>query len=83
MLNKYTHRFTIKCPVNDKVIQYTLVIETCARVMVEDIVQQVASLDDTGFHEDVADQLAHLLPGLQTLYAHHHGVDIETVRGGL
>jgi hypothetical protein len=35
-----------------------------------------------GFHEEIADQLHTQLGGRQILKAHHHGVDIETVRGG-
>lgn len=83
MTNRYTHHFTLKCPVNGTRIEYTLIIETCKRVMVEDILQQVVALPNPGFHEDAADLLAATLPGRQTLRAHHHGVDIETQRSGL
>ena len=34
------------------------------------------------FHEKMADHLAHQFPNTrQFLRAHHHGVDVETVRG--
>lgn len=83
MMNRYRTKFTAKCPVNGKVVRYELLIETGECVMVEDILQQVAALPKFGFHEDLANRLAAVLPGQQTLRAHHHGVDIETVRGGV
>lgn len=81
-MNTYTHSFLVKCPVNDKVIRYTLTISTPGRIMVEDILAATDKLPGTGYHEDIADQLAAALPGLHVLRAHHHGVDIKTVRGG-
>jgi hypothetical protein len=35
-----------------------------------------------GYHENIADELHERFGGRQTLEAHHHGVDIYTVRGG-
>ena len=81
-LNRYSLRFRRKCPVNDKVIRYTLTLETWRTVMVEEILRIVGDLPKSGFHEQFADNLAASLPGVQTLSAHHHGVDIETVRKG-
>lgn len=81
-MNFYTYGFMMRCPVNEKVIRYSLTIETPDRVLVEEIVRVVDAMPVSGFHEDIADSLASALPGRQTLRAHHHGVDIETVRGG-
>lgn len=81
-MNKYSHIFTRKCPNNGLVIEYMLIIETPTVLMVESIVEEVENLPDTGFHEAFADTLTRVLPGFQTLMAHHHGVDIETTRGG-
>lgn len=47
-------------------------------IMVEDIQAAVATLE--GFHEEHADKLLALFGGKQTLVAHHHGTDIETIR---
>lgn len=82
-MNRYTHSFLVKCPVNDKAIRYTLIIQSSARVMVEDILRVADALPATGFHEDIADTLANQLPGRQFLHAHHHGVDIATQREGV
>jgi hypothetical protein len=82
-MNQYTHSFLVKCPVNDKVIRYTLVIQSLDRIMVEDILRAADALPSTGFHEDIADTLVIQLPGQQFLYAHHHGVDIATQREGV
>lgn len=80
-MNQYKHTFMVKCPVNDKIIRYALVIQSASRILVENILSVVDALPATGFHEDIADTLAAALPGRQTLTAHHHGVDIETQRG--
>ena len=81
-MNRYSTTFMAKCPVNDKVILFALSIETPGRILVEAILEAVDALPMAGFHEDIADTLARALPGRHTLTAHHHGVDIETVRGG-
>jgi hypothetical protein len=80
-MNTYTYNFTIVCPNNEMVIRYALTIKAHQTIMVEKIIRAVKKLPYRGYHEDVADQLARLLPGVHTLRAHHHGVGIETVRG--
>lgn len=80
-MNRYGITFMAKCPNNDKIIRYALGIESKATIMVEEILRAVDALPAAGFHEDIADTLTTTLPGRQTLFAHHHGVDIETVRG--
>lgn len=82
-MNTYTIKFMVKCPNNDAVIIYALAIESMATIMVEKISAAVDALPSSAFHEAIADLLTVELPGRQTLRAHHHGVDIETVRGAL
>lgn len=81
-MNKYTIKFVRECPNNGLKIDYALTIETPQVLMVEAIVEEVGNLEEQGFHEAFADTLTRVLPGRQVLVAHHHGVDIETVRGG-
>lgn len=81
-MNIYTHSFYSLCPNNGKIIAYTLEIRTESRVMVEHIVTRCA-LHKAGYHESIADDLASAFPGEHTLKAHHHGVDIETIRSGV
>lgn len=81
-MNKYTYVFNRACPNNGLIIQYVLIIESPNVLMVESIIEEVENLPGTGFHEGFADTLTRVLPGFQTLMAHHHGVDIETTRGG-
>lgn len=81
-LNRYTIKFARQCPNNGLSITYQLTIETPQVLMVESIVEEIDNLDEKGFHEAFADMLTRCLPGRQVLTAHHHGVDIETVRGG-
>lgn len=80
-MNTYTVHFTRHCPRNNLAILYTLVIENEHQVMVEKIMRSVRRLPHYGYHEDIADTLVASLPGLHTLSAHHHGVDIVTRRG--
>lgn len=80
-MNSYTHSFTVACPNNGARIDYTATIETVDRIMVEEIVAECAKLG-ADFHEDIADKLLARFGGVQTIKAHHHGVDIETRRGG-
>jgi hypothetical protein len=80
-VNTYTAEFFAKCPANAARVKYTLTIETTEMLMVEDI--NAALLRDEfreGYHEQMADRLAQLLPGRQTMRAFHHGVSIETTR---
>lgn len=86
-MNRYTVRFFARCPTNGLRIDYTLTIERSeeddadGHLLVEELVDAV-SLLDRGFHEELADQLHREFGGVQTLVADHHGVLIETRRGG-
>lgn len=80
-MNKYTIHFVRKCPANGLAIAYCLSISTPHILMVEAIKEEVENLPDEAYHEALAEALTRCLPGCQTLTAHHHGVDIETVRG--
>lgn len=75
----YRCRFISKCPANGKSIDYELVIESVHAISVDHITAACA-LHHEGYHEQIAADLAEQFPGTrQTLAAHHHGVDIETV----
>ena len=78
-MNTYTTEFFCFCPVNKVRIKYTLRIETTDVIKVEDIIDEV-QMHGRGFHEEIADQLASVFGGKQTMLADHHGVTIETVR---
>lgn len=78
-MNTYRYQFVTACPVNGKEIRYALEIKTTSTIMVEDILD--ACNIEAGFHEAIADLLYSRFGGVQTMTAHHHGVDIETVRG--
>ncbi len=82
--NHYQHVFSCKCPNNGIDIVYRLEIALPADqiVMVEKIVAACAAVE-TSYHEALADALILELGGQQTLYAHHHGVGITTLRGSL
>jgi hypothetical protein len=67
------------CPNNGLAIIYSLQIETESVIQVEHIVTACA-LHKRAYHETIADELHRRFNGRQTLKAHHHGVDIETVR---
>lgn len=82
VLNIYTTEFFAVCPVNEVRVKYTLKIETTEVIKVEQIIDEV-TLQHRGFHEEIADQLHRVFGGRQTLKAHHHGVEIETLRGNL
>lgn len=77
--NRYCHAFEATCPNNGAVIAYALEIQSQTSIMVEDIVA-ACSVSET-FHEPLADALYAQFGGRQILAAHHHGVDIRTVRG--
>jgi len=79
-VNIYRVEFFAKCPVNGIRIKYLLRIETTRVIRVESL---LAAAEDIGggYHEAIADDLASLFPGRQTLTAEHHGVHIETTRG--
>ena len=78
-MNAYSTEFFAQCPNNGVRIKYSLRIETASVVSVEEILAAV-DLIDQKFHEEIADDLFGRFGGRQTLRAHHHGVDIETVR---
>lgn len=78
-MNIYTTKFFARCPVNRARIEYELKIQTGNVIQVEDIIDFVETLSE-GYHEDVADKLLTRFGGSQVLKAHHHGVDIETIR---
>ena len=77
--NTYRHQFVSHCPNNDQAIIYELTIETVKTIFVEHITT-AAALHKREFHEVIADDLFERFGGKQTLKAHHHGVDVETVR---
>lgn len=80
-MNRYSRIFVAACPNNGEQIIYTLIIEVEADQMlqVEHIVTATA-LIKRGYHEQIADELHRRFGGRQVLRAHHHGVDIETIR---
>lgn len=80
-MNIYSHQFYVSCPNNNKIIQYNLEIQSDHMIYVEKIII-ACQLWQQEFHEKIADSLAYQFPNTrQFLRAHHHGVDIETVRG--
>lgn len=81
-MNSYRYAFRVKCPNNDQRVAYDLSIESPTTIMVEKIMACCDEIKE-GFHENIADLLLQKLGGKQTIRAHHHGVDIETVRGHL
>jgi hypothetical protein len=78
-MNNYSTTFDVVCPVNGLTVRYHIHIATTDVIKVEDLLEELA-LFHTGFHEDIADQLHQVFGGTQTMWAHHHGVDIRTVR---
>ena len=77
--NTYKYQFSCGCPNNDRDVIYSLVIEHDEMIMVEDII--TATRGRNSFHETLADFLHEKFGGKQTMIAHHHGVDVETIRG--
>lgn len=80
MANRYSHTFVASCPNNGAMIIYSLVIETQDRMIQVEHIVIATSLIKQGYHEQIADELHRRFGGRQVLKAHHHGVDIETVR---
>lgn len=81
-MNIYRHQFIVACPANSKPIIYDLEIQADKMIYVEKIVI-ACGLWQSEYHEKIADNLACQFPDTrQILKAHHHGVDIETRRGG-
>lgn len=83
-MNTYSIQFHCNCPVNGIRIGYRLRIETTEVVPVEQIVAVIEAVEsgEPAYHEELADQLASRFPGKHTMAAHHHGVDVETIRTG-
>ena len=80
-MNKYKTKFFSVCPVNKARIEYHLEIETKEIIGAEELLEALGTIYAEGFHEPMADDLHERFGGRQVLTAHHHGVDIETVRG--
>ena len=78
-INTYTRRFTVKCPNDDAMIDYTLMIQSDKLIMVEKIKSSIDGI--SGYHEIIADILHETLGGRQVITAVHQGVEIKTVRG--
>lgn len=80
-MNIYRRQFVATCPNNGEAIIYDLTIQVPIDRMihVEHIVT-ATKLIRQGFHEQIADELHRRFGGRQALRAHHHGVDIETIR---
>ena len=78
-MNTYTRQFQVVCPNNGLHVSYVLSIQTDRVIPVEAIVSATEAIG-MGYHEDVADELHARFGGHQRLVAHHHGVDIETIR---
>jgi hypothetical protein len=79
-MNTYETTFFSSCPINHAQIRYELTIKTKDLIMVEDLLEEVRSLNDM-LHEDIAEYLLDTFGGEQRLYAIHHGVVITTERG--
>lgn len=77
-MNTYTQHFRAQCPKNGRQVDYVLTIKSPRMIMVEDIQAAVGKLK--GFHEEFADKLYAQFGGQQTLFAHHHGTNVETIR---
>lgn len=78
-MNAYTTEFFCTCPNNGVRIHYRLRIETGMVLSVEELIAVVETFD-SGYHEDLANELSERFGGRQTLIADHHGVIIETTR---
>ena len=78
-MNIYKIKFSARCPVDKAAIEYTLRIESEAKILVEDIRFVVGNVK-RGFHEDIADRLIDILGNRQVLTATHQHVRIKTIR---
>lgn len=79
-MNIYTRQFVANCPNNGQPIIYNLRIETAGRMIQVEHIVTATALIARGYHEEIADELHKRFGGRQALRAHHHGVDIETIR---
>lgn len=80
-MNIYRYRFVAACPANGEQIVYQLELKAQSKILVEHI-KTACALHKSGYHEDIADDLYQRFSGLQIITANHHGVDIESRRGG-
>lgn len=78
-MNKYSMSFMCECPKNKKPIIYFLEIETKSIIMVEDLMEFCDNIQ-SGYHENIADEISGKFGGNQTMIANHHGVTIKTER---
>jgi hypothetical protein len=83
-MNIYRHSFSAPCVNNGLSIAYHVEIRTTWTIMVEDIADECAKARDAEkpYHETIADRLYARFGGEQIMTAFHHGVGIETRRGG-
>lgn len=81
-MNIYRTKFFCECPLNGARVEYAWTLETKDMIFAEDLLKHITGLQPS-YHEDLADGLAVAWGGRQTLEAHHHGVDITTVRGAV
>lgn len=79
-MNIYKRQFVADCPNNGQPIIYSLRIETVDRMIQVEHIVTATALIKRGYHEQIADELHGRFGGRQALRAHHHGVDIETIR---
>lgn len=79
-MNIYRHNFYSTCPVNGAVIAYQLEIRTPGDVIKVEHIVTACQMHPRAFHEAIADDLFERFGNVQVLRAHHHGVDIETIR---
>ena len=79
-MNTYSRQFVAECPNNGQPIIYNLRIEIADRMIPVEHIVTATALIKRGFHEQIADELHQRFGGRQALRAHHHGVDIETIR---
>lgn len=80
-MNIYRKVFALDCPTNGTQIIYSLRIESEVMIPVEDITDE-AMHNEVEYHEVLADRLFQAFGGRQVITATHHGIDIETRRGG-
>lgn len=78
--NIYRYQFVCRCPANAKPIMYTLEITSGYMIHAEDIIA-AAALQESSYHEALADYFYNQFGGRHVMRADHHGVNIETRRG--
>lgn len=80
-MNVYEKQFVSVCPNNSQSIIYQLRVETDDKTVMVEHINTACALFSRNYHEDIANSLFNRFGGRQVLKAHHHGVDITTVRG--